>query len=189
MEAFEISEELRGLIAALPDLPGVYIMKDNSGAVIYVGKAVSLKNRVRQYFQSPKTHSAKTAAMVKRIARFETIVTDNEVGSSSSATSSRNTGRITTSCSRTTKNFPYVRIDMREDFPRVEIVRRRKNDGAQYYGPFVSSGALKGGPGRRGEDVSSAHLQKRTSPARSRAGKRLPELPDRQVHGAVHRRG
>ena len=144
MEAFEISEELRGLIAALPDLPGVYIMKDESGAVIYVGKAVSLKNRVRQYFQSPKTQSTKTAAMVKRIARFETIVTDNEVEA------------LILECNlikkhrphynillKDDKNFPYVRIDMREDFPRVEIVRRRENDGAQYYGPFVSSGALR----------------------------------------------
>lgn len=144
MEAFEISGELQRLIAALPDLPGVYIMQDESGAIIYVGKAVSLKNRVRQYFQSQKSHSAKTAAMVRRIARFETIVTDNEVEA------------LILECNlikkhrphynillKDDKNFPYVRIDTREDFPRVEIVRRRENDGAQYFGPFVSSGALR----------------------------------------------
>ncbi|MFZ5975603.1 MAG: excinuclease ABC subunit UvrC [Bacillota bacterium] len=144
MEAFEISGQLRELIAALPDKPGVYIMKDAGGQIIYVGKAVSLKNRVRQYFQSLKAHSPKTWALVQKIHSFETIVTDNEVEA------------LILECNlikkhrphynillKDDKNFPYVRIDMREDFPRVEVVRRRENDGAQYFGPYVSGGALR----------------------------------------------
>lgn len=144
MEAIEITDEIRSLLASLPDKPGVYIMKDGDGAIIYVGKAVSLKNRVRQYFQTSKTHSAKTAALVRKIQSFETIVTDNEVEA------------LILECNlikkhrphynillKDDKNYPLVRIDPKEDFPRAEVVRRRQNDGAQYYGPFVSSGALR----------------------------------------------
>lgn len=128
----------------LPASPGVYKMLDAAGAVIYVGKAVSLKNRVRQYFQTGKGHSAKVAAMVSHIADFETILTSNE------------TEALTLESNlikeymprynillKDDKHFPYVRIDVKKDFPRIEVVRKLKKDGAKYLGPYLSSLALR----------------------------------------------
>lgn len=135
-----ISEKL----ALLPSEPGVYKMFDASGEVIYVGKAISLKNRVRQYFQSSKNHTAKVLAMVSHIADFETIQVSNE------------TEALSLECNlikqfkpkynillKDDKHFPYVRIDYRQDFPRVEIVRRIKKDGARYLGPYLSAITLR----------------------------------------------
>jgi excinuclease ABC subunit C len=144
MDAIAVPDRLKRDLAALPDRPGVYIMKDDRGEIIYVGKAVSLKNRVRQYFHVSALNTAKTAAMVQRIHAFETIVTDNEVEA------------LILECNlikkhkphynillKDDKNFPYVRIDMDEAFPRVDIVRRKASDGARYFGPYVSSSALR----------------------------------------------
>lgn len=144
MDEYTTTDELKELISALPSKPGVYIMKDGDDHVIYVGKAISLKNRVRQYFQSMRSHSLKTLAMVQKIERFETIVTGNEVEA------------LILECNlikkykpyynillKDDKNFPYVRVDFSDDYPRLQIVRRRGNDQAQYYGPFISSGALR----------------------------------------------
>lgn len=144
MDAIAVPDRLKRDLATLPDRPGVYIMKDDQDRIIYVGKAVSLKNRVRQYFHVSAVNTAKTAAMVQRIHAFETIVTDNEVEA------------LILECNlikkhrphynillKDDKNFPYVRIDMNEAFPRVDIVRRKASDGARYFGPYVSSSALR----------------------------------------------
>ena len=128
----------------LPDAPGVYRMYDAEGTVIYVGKAVNLKNRVRQYFQDSKTHTPKVRAMVSHIEDLETIQVRNE------------TEALSLECNlikqfrpkynillKDDKHFPYVRVDLRQDFPRLEMVRRISNDGARYVGPFLSSTVLR----------------------------------------------
>lgn len=127
----------------LPDAPGVYRMYDGLGEVIYVGKAVNLKNRVRQYFQnSPK--APKVAAMVSHIEDFEYILTANETEAltleSNLIKSLRPRYNILL---KDDKHFPYVRLDIRQDFPRFEVVRQVKKDGARYFGPYLSAIALR----------------------------------------------
>ena len=128
----------------LPDKPGVYKMYNGRGELIYVGKAVNLKNRVRQYFQSSRNHTEKVRAMVSNIEDLDFIIVGNE------------TEALNLECNlikqnqpyynillKDDKHFPYVRIDFRRDFPRVEIVRRFKKDGAKYFGPFLSAVQLR----------------------------------------------
>ena len=128
----------------LPSSPGVYKMFNEAGEVIYVGKAVSLKNRVRQYFQHSKNHSAKVIAMVNHIADFETI----QVGSETEALSLESNlikefKPKYNILLKDDKHFPYIRIDLKQDFPRIEIVRKLKKDGARYLGPYLSAIALR----------------------------------------------
>lgn len=128
----------------LPDKPGVYKMFDARGEVIYVGKAVNLKNRVRQYFHSQKNMLPKVAAMVSHIEDFEYILTATE------------TEALTLESNlikqfqphynillKDDKHFPFVRLDIRQDFPRFEVVRRVNKDGARYFGPYLSALALR----------------------------------------------
>jgi excinuclease ABC, C subunit len=130
---FDIVEELK----KMPDKPGVYIMKDETGKIIYVGKAVVLKNRVRQYFQASAVHSPKVQAMVARIKEFEYIVTDTELEA------------LILECNlikkhkpkfnillKDDKNYPYIKVTMNEDFPRIFMTRRVDKDGAKYFGPY-----------------------------------------------------
>ena len=137
-------ERLSQKLAELPDSPGVYLHRDESGKIIYVGKAVSLKNRVRQYFQSPKNHSPKVCALVSHIADFSYVLVDSE------------TEALTLECNfikrhrpyynvllKDDKSFPYVRIDMDAAYPRAEIVNTVKNDGARYFGPYLSRHAVR----------------------------------------------
>ncbi len=127
----------------LPESPGVYIMKDATANVIYVGKAVVLKNRVRQYFQSNKNHAAKVRAMVDKIADFETIITASEVEA------------LILECNlikkyrprynillKDDKTYPYVKVTLADDFPRVLLTRRILKDGAKYFGPYANVGAV-----------------------------------------------
>lgn len=135
-----IEEKLR----LLPSAPGVYKMFNEAGEVIYVGKAVSLKNRVRQYFQSGKNQPAKVAAMVRHIADFETIRVSNETEALSLESNLIKQFKPKYNILlKDDKHFPYVRIDLRQDFPRVEIVRRVKKDGARYLGPYLSALLLR----------------------------------------------
>lgn len=135
-----ISEKL----ALLPSSPGVYKMYDAKGVVIYVGKAVSLKNRVRQYFQSQSAKEPKVRAMVAHIADFETILTANETEALTLESNliKQYQPRYNILL-KDDKHFPYVRVDVKQDFPRFEIVRRVKNDGARYLGPYLSGIALR----------------------------------------------
>ena len=129
---------LEDKIALLPEKPGVYKMLDDTGTVIYVGKAKVLKNRVRQYFQSSKNHSPKVRAMVSHIADFETIEVHSEVEALSLESNLiKEYMPKYNILLKDDKHFPYFRIDMRQDFPRIEIVRRVKSDGATYLGPYI----------------------------------------------------
>lgn len=127
----------------LPDSPGVYIMKDAQGKIIYVGKAVILKNRVRQYFQSNKNHSPKVRAMVAKIADFETILTGSEVEALILECNliKKNRPRYNISL-KDDKTYPYVKVSLAEDYPRVMITRRVLKDGSRYFGPYTNVGAV-----------------------------------------------
>ncbi len=137
---FNIEEELK----KLPDQPGVYIMHDSRDAIIYIGKAVSLRKRVHQYFQPSHNEGIKKAQMVKQIARFEYIVTDSELEA------------LVLECNlikehcpkyntmlRDDKSYPYIRVTLGEDFPRVLFSHRQKKDKSRYFGPYTSAGAVK----------------------------------------------
>ena len=136
---FNIEEELK----KLPDKPGVYVMRDKNDAIIYVGKAVSLKNRVRQYFRKTDK-TARIEKMVSLIDHFEYIVVDNEAEA------------LILECNLIKKNrpkfnvllkddktYPYIKIDLKSDYPGVFITRRVMNDGSKYFGPYANPGAAK----------------------------------------------
>lgn len=137
---FDIAEELK----KLPDQPGVYIMHDARDAIIYIGKAVSLRKRVHQYFQPSHDEGLKKAQMVRQIARFEYIVTDSELEA------------LVLECNlikehrpkyntmlRDDKTYPYIKVTLGEDFPRVLFSRQQKKDKSRYFGPYTSAGAVK----------------------------------------------
>ena len=137
---FDLKEELKNL----PDNPGVYLMHNKDGEIIYVGKAKVLKNRVRQYFQNSANHTPKVRAMVANIAYFEYIVTDSE------------TEALALECNlikrhrpkynillKDDKHYPYLKVTMNEAYPRILKVRKLARDGAKYYGPYVSGATLK----------------------------------------------
>ena len=136
---FNLKEELK----KLPEKPGVYIMRDKEDNILYVGKAVILKNRVKQYFQK-NNKTARIEKMVKLIDHFEYIVTDNEAEA------------LILECNLIKKNlpkfnvllkddktYPYIKIDIKSDYPNVYITRKYKNDGAKYFGPYANSGSAK----------------------------------------------
>ena len=137
---FNIEEELK----KLPAQPGVYLMHDAKDEIIYVGKAVSLKNRVRQYFQSSRNKTAKIEQMVSRIARFEYIVTDSELEALVLECNliKEHQPRYNTML-KDDKAYPYIKVTVNEEFPRVLFSRRLKKDKAKYYGPYTSAGAVK----------------------------------------------
>lgn len=127
----------------LPDKPGVYIMKNSLGEVIYVGKAKVLKNRVRQYFQSSKNHSEKVRAMVKNIAEFEYIVTDSEMEALILECNliKKYSPRYNIAL-KDDKFYPFIKITTNEDFPRVYITRNFAKDGNRYFGPYTNGTAV-----------------------------------------------
>ena len=137
---FDIEEELK----KLPRSPGVYIMHDKRDEIIYVGKAISLRNRVRQYFQSSRGKSPKILQMVSRIARFEYIVTDSELEALVLENNliKENRPRYNTML-RDDKTYPYIKVTVRELFPRIFMTRQMKKDKAKYFGPFSSSQAVR----------------------------------------------
>lgn len=137
---FNIEEELK----KLPASPGVYIMHDEKDAIIYVGKAVSLKNRVRQYFQSSRNKTAKIESMVSHIARFEYIITDSEMEALvlecnliKEHRPKYNTMLVDD------KTYPYIKVTVGEDYPRVLFTRMAKKDKSRYFGPYTSAQAVK----------------------------------------------
>ena len=135
---------LQEKLKTLPDSPGVYLMKDLHGKIIYVGKAVVLKNRVRQYFQSGKNHSAKVKAMVARIVDFETIVTSSEVEALILECNLIKKYRPRYNISlKDDKSYPYLKLTLAEDFPRIILTRRVIHDGSRYFGPYTGGLAVK----------------------------------------------
>ncbi len=137
---FDIQEELK----KLPDKSGVYIMKDEKGNIIYIGKAVVLKNRVRQYFHASSNHTPKVLAMVAKISEFEYIVTDTELEA------------LILECNlikkfrpkfnillKDDKTYPYIKVTMNEDYPRIFMTRRIEKNGAKYFGPYSNVFSVK----------------------------------------------
>ncbi|MDL2320953.1 excinuclease ABC subunit UvrC [Desulfosarcina sp. OttesenSCG-928-B08] len=131
-------------LATIPETPGVYLMKDAAGVIIYVGKAIHLKKRVNSYFQRPEGHAARIALMVSRIADIDTIVTSSEkealILESSLIKQHRPRFNVVL---KDDKRYPSVRIQVRTDYPRLEIVRKTPKDGALYLGPFASTQAIR----------------------------------------------
>ena len=136
---FDIEKNIR----LLPDRPGVYLHRDKLGHVIYVGKAVNLKNRVTQYFRSQTNMPAKVRAMVANIEEFEYITTDSEMEA------------LILECNlikkyrpkynvllRDDKTYPYIKVTLGEEYPRVLKTRRVLDDGAEYFGPYSDVGAV-----------------------------------------------
>lgn len=137
---FDIQEELK----KLPQRPGVYIMHDEKDQIIYVGKAISLKNRVRQYFQTSRNKGIKIEQMVTHIRRFEYIVTDSELEA------------LVLECNlikehrpkyntmlMDDKAYPFIKVTVNEEFPRVMLAREMKKDKCKYFGPYTSSQAVR----------------------------------------------
>lgn len=137
---FNIEEELK----KLPGKPGVYIMHDKLDTIIYVGKAISLKNRVRQYFQSSRNLTVKIQHMVSHIDHFEYIITDSELEALvlESNLIKEHSPKYNTML-KDDKSYPFIRITVNEDFPRVQFARRMKKDKCKYFGPYTSSAAVK----------------------------------------------
>ena len=137
---FNLQEELK----KLPDRPGVYIMHDRSDAILYVGKAVNLKRRVHQYFVKKLGRGPKIEHMVSRIAYFEYIVTDSELEALVLENNliKENRPKYNTLL-KDDKTYPYIKVTLQEEYPRVLFTRKMKKDGARYYGPFKSSFAVK----------------------------------------------
>ena len=134
-----VEEKLR----LLPDSPGVYIMKDAKGRIIYVGKAVVLKNRVRQYFQSGKHQAPKVRAMVAKIADFETILTHSEVEALILECNLIKKHRPRYNISlKDDKSYPYLKVTLADEYPRVVVTRRVTKDGSRYFGPYTLAGAM-----------------------------------------------
>lgn len=137
------SDNIKNALAVLPEKPGVYLMHDASGKVIYVGKAVVLKNRVRSYFRNLASHTPKVKAMVAKIAEIETIVTSSEVEALILECNLIKKYRPRYNISlKDDKTYPYLKVTMQEDFPRLYVTRRHMRDGARYYGPYADAGAM-----------------------------------------------
>ncbi len=136
---FNIREQLK----KLPDKPGVYLMKNEYGEIIYVGKALSLKNRVRQYFQSVKNQTAKVQAMVSNISEFEYIITDSEIEALmlESNLIKKNQPKYNVLL-RDDKSFPYIKVTAMEKYPRILKTRKVYKDGGKYFGPYTDAGAV-----------------------------------------------
>ena len=137
---FLIEEELK----KLPAKPGVYLMHDERDEIIYVGKAISLRNRVRQYFQSSRNKGAKIEQMVTHIARFEYIVTDSELEALvlESNLIKEHRPKYNTML-KDDKSYPFIKVTVQEVYPRVLFARRMKKDKNRYFGPYTSAGAVK----------------------------------------------
>ncbi|NLX69843.1 MAG: excinuclease ABC subunit UvrC [Clostridiales bacterium] len=137
-------EHIKEKLKNLPDHPGVYIMKDDTGSVIYVGKAVSLRNRVRQYFQSSRNHSPKIRALVKQIRDFEYILTDSELEALILECNLIKKHRPKYNVMlKDDKSYPYIKITTEEEYPRVIVTRRVKKSDGKYFGPYTNVKAVR----------------------------------------------
>ncbi len=137
---FEFEEELK----KLPDHPGVYLMHDERDAIIYIGKAVSLKNRVRQYFQSSRGKGPKIESMISHIARFEYILTDSELEALVLENNLIKEHRPKyNTLLKDDKTYPYIKVTLGETYPRVLFSRQMKKDKSRYFGPYSSAAAVR----------------------------------------------
>jgi excinuclease ABC subunit C len=135
-----VNAHIRARLAGVPPKPGVYLMRDAGGRVIYVGKAILLRNRLRSYFQKSASHTPKTQRLVGDVADLEWVVTSSELEA------------LILECEfikryrprynvrfKDDKRYPFIKITIQEDFPRVYVVRKMGRDGARYFGPFTSA--------------------------------------------------
>ncbi|MBI3603129.1 MAG: excinuclease ABC subunit UvrC [Nitrospirae bacterium] len=139
-----MTPELQSKLAHLPEQPGVYLMKNGRGEILYIGKALVLADRVRSYFQKGSDPSPKTALLLSQVTDLETIVTRSELEALilESNLVKRHRPRFNVVL-RDDKQYPYLRLPVKENFPRLSIVRKVQKDGALYYGPYVPTGALR----------------------------------------------
>jgi len=138
-----LSENLRFQLEHLPNQPGVYLMKNRQGTVLYIGKAIRLTYRVRSYFQNSADHEIKTRSMVAQVESIETMVTGSELEALLLENNLIKKYRPKYNVLlRDDKNYPLLRLPIMEDYPRLQIVRRVSNDGALYFGPYIPSGGL-----------------------------------------------
>jgi len=138
------TDALQSKLAHLPEQPGVYLFKNQAGDLLYIGKAARLSDRVRSYFQKGGDHSPKTSLLVSQVTDLETMVTRSELEALilESNLVKRHRPRFNVVL-RDDKQYPYLRLPIKEDFPRLTIVRRVLKDGALYYGPYTPAGALR----------------------------------------------
>ena len=140
-----LKQSFQSSLNKLPKSSGVYLMKDESNQVIYVGKAANLRNRVSSYFQSYSRHDFKIRTLVSKISRFETIVTESEQEALILESNlikehqPKYNARL-----KDDKSYPFIKIDVSEQFPQVYITRRvNKKDGARYFGPYANAGSVR----------------------------------------------
>ncbi|HHH42395.1 MAG TPA: excinuclease ABC subunit UvrC [Chloroflexi bacterium] len=140
----DVPERVRQVLQSLPTRPGVYLMRDAEGRVIYVGKAVNLRSRVRSYFTSSAQENAKTRRLVAEVAELEFIVTDTELEALILEANLIKTHRPRFNVRlRDDKRYPYIKITWAAPFPRVLITRRMERDGSRYFGPYTSASAVR----------------------------------------------
>lgn len=138
-----LSDTLRDRLEQLPTNPGVYLMKDAAGTIVYVGKAVNLRSRVRSYFREDKNHSAKVRAMVRQVADLETLSTDTEVEALVLENTLIKRHRpYFNILLKDDKTYPYLKLTLNEAYPRLIVTRRRVADGGRYFGPYPDAGAM-----------------------------------------------
>src|SRR5512139_2377145 len=139
----DITEHLQGILNTLPSKPGCYIMQDAHGTVIYVGKAISLKNRVRSYFRADSSHDNKTRRLVREIADLEWIVVGSELEALILEMNliKRHRPRYNVRL-KDDKRYPYIKIHWGEPYPKVTVTRQMVEDGSRYYGPYTSAWAV-----------------------------------------------
>jgi len=140
----KIREQLQDKLDALPIKPGVYLMKDESGQILYVGKAINLRARVRSYFHASAEYNHKIQRLVARIADLDFIITASELEALilESNLVKRHQPRYNIRL-KDDKHYPYLKVTWQESYPRVLIVRRMEHDGARYFGPFTASWAVQ----------------------------------------------
>ncbi len=169
---------LEGKLASLPDRPGVYLYKNAKAQVIYVGKAASLRSRVRSYFQESRPHDPKTDALVRHVADLEYIVTDNELEALMlEANLVRKHRPRYNIILRDDKHYPFLKLTTDEEFPRLVVARRVHSDGATYYGPFYPATAMR----------ETLRLTRQLFPLRTCSIKIDGRLPRPCVQYAIHR--
>lgn len=139
----ELPEKLKGILANLPDKPGCYLMYDKAGEIIYIGKAINLKNRVRSYFQQSNDHSYKTRQLIRRIADIETILVGSELEALILEMNLIKEHRPFFNVRlKDDKRYPYIRVTWQDPFPRLSVTRMMINDGSRYFGPYTSVWAV-----------------------------------------------
>jgi len=139
----ETSEKIQGILSTLPSKPGCYLMKNAEGRIIYVGKAVNLKNRVRSYFHAESSHDSKTRRLVRDIVDIEWIVVGSELEALILEMNLIKKHRPRYNIRlKDDKRYPYIKVHWNESFPKVTVTRQMIEDGSRYFGPYTSAWAV-----------------------------------------------